>query len=403
MTDRSYAWPAGHWDWYQHLAFKHGIRTGEFIFVGGQVDKDSTGEPQHAWDLEAQTEVVIRHIHTVLGEFGAGLADVVNLVAYHAAPLAAEPALIENIGRHLNTIGGVSRGAGPALSMVPLPCLALPGMLIEIEATVVFGRDGQRLPRQAMTSAVLGQLPDALSHVVRCGNHLWVGSLDAASPGAAAARVALALEQLGADLGDLVKLSAWYANGDASQREKIVSGLAAVFDDRAPVLSAMPSPSLDANAAVRLSGWAVRGGDGTRIHANSTPGKPLWRWPENSPFPHALRSGGIVFLGSHASLDEHGAVCHVGDLNAQTRTTIEYARASLAAFGLSLDHMVKQTSFFLGKARAEDVVTNQTLRSSFYTEPAGASTGVPLPGFSLADVAIDIETIAMEVGVGVGN
>src|SRR5438132_7250199 len=84
MPARSYAWPQGHWDWYQHLAFKHGVRAGEMAFVGGQVDKSSAGEPLHVFDLATQTAVVIRYIDTVLREFGAGLANVVRLVAFYA-------------------------------------------------------------------------------------------------------------------------------------------------------------------------------------------------------------------------------------------------------------------------------------------------------------------------------
>src|SRR5438045_5264558 len=84
MPTRSYAWPQGHWDWYQHLAFKHGGRAGKMSFVGGQVDKSSAGEPLHTFDLATQTAMVIRHIDTVLREFGAGLANVVKLVAFYA-------------------------------------------------------------------------------------------------------------------------------------------------------------------------------------------------------------------------------------------------------------------------------------------------------------------------------
>ena len=57
--------------------------------------------------------------------------------------------------------------------------------------------------------------------------------------------------------------------------------------------------------------------------------------------------------------------------------------------------MVKQTSFFLGKADPKDIVTNQTLRSSYYAEPAGASTGVPMPALALDEVMVSVETIAM--------
>src|SRR2546428_11824064 len=75
MPERSYSWPEGHWDWYQHLAFKHGVHAGEMAFVGGQVDKSPAGEPLHVADLATQTAVVIRHIDTVLREFGAGVGQ----------------------------------------------------------------------------------------------------------------------------------------------------------------------------------------------------------------------------------------------------------------------------------------------------------------------------------------
>jgi hypothetical protein len=70
-------------------------------------------------------------------------------------------------------------------------------------------------------------------------------------------------------------------------------------------------------------------------------------------------------------------------------------RAALGAFGLGLDHMVKQTSFYLGAADAQDIVTNQTLRSFYYTEPAGASTGVPLAAFAVPGAMVSVDTVAM--------
>jgi hypothetical protein len=57
--------------------------------------------------------------------------------------------------------------------------------------------------------------------------------------------------------------------------------------------------------------------------------------------------------------------------------------------------MVKQNSFYQGEADPETIVSNQRYRSSFYREPAGASTGVPLPSLPLEALMISVETIAM--------
>ena len=392
MNPRSYSWPEGHWDWYRHLAFKHGVRCGGFAFLGGQVDKDSTGEPQRVGDLPAQTEVVIGHIERVLAEFGAGLRDVVSLVAYHAAPPGGEDALVADIGRHLREIGSVASGRGPVLSLVPLPCLALPGMLVEIEAVARLGEDGAFVPRECFRVPGGDPLPDTISHAVRCGDHLWVGAAEAAEPAEGMERLRRILATVGGEIADIAKLNAWFSGGGSDESwRSLVEGLGAEFDREAPVLSALPTPSLDPSPGVRLWGWAVGGGT-TRQHA---PALPEWRWPAKLPFPRALACGDLVFLGGHPPLDEKGELQHRGDLDEQTRLVMALTRADLAAFGLDLDDMVKQTSFYLGAARAEDIVTNQRLRSSFYREPAGAATGVPLPGFGLPGAKIEVETIAM--------
>ncbi len=393
MRQRTWSWPEGHWDWYRHLAFKHGVRCGGFAFLGGQVDKDSSGEPQRVGDLPAQTEVVIGHIDRVLAEFGSGLRDVVSLTAYHAAPPGGEDALTADIGRHLREIGSVEPGRGPVLSLIPLPCLALPGMLVEIEAVARLGEGDARPPRECFRVSGGAALPDTLSHAMRCEEHLWTGAVEASEPAQAMEHLGKVLAAAGSGLADLAKLNAWFPGGGGGDRGwlSLVEGLGSCFDGEAPVLSALPTPSLDASVGVRLWGWAA-GKPTARRHAPTT---PEWRWPASLPFPHALECGDFVFLGGHPPLDERGEVRHRGDLNAQTRLAMAHTRADLAAFGLDLDDMVKQTSFYLGAARAEDIVTNQRLRSSFYREPAGASTGVPLPGFSLPGAEIEIETIAM--------
>lgn len=388
MNLRTYSWPEGHWDWYRHLAFKHGVRCGGFAFLGGQVDKDSSGEPQRVGNLPAQTEVVIGHIERVLAEFGSGLRDVVSLTAYHAAPPGGEAALVAAVGRHLKEIGRIPPGRGPVLALVPLPCLALPGMMVEIEAVASLGA----LPRECFRVEDGAPLPDTLSHGVHCGDHLWTGAVDAIGSREGVEKVKRILAAAGEGLSSLVRLNAWY-RGDASGTawRRLVGGLGSAFDEDAPVLSALPTPSLDPSSGMRLWGWAVD----ASVPRERAPATSGWRWPVELPFPPVLACGDLVFLGGHPPLDEGGEVRHRGDLNAQTRLAIAHTRADLAAFGLELDDMVKQTSFYLGAARAEDIVTNQRLRSSFYREPAGASTGVPLPGFSLPGAEIEIETIAM--------
>jgi enamine deaminase RidA (YjgF/YER057c/UK114 family) len=116
--------------------------------------------------------------------------------------------------------------------------------------------------------------------------------------------------------------------------------------------------------------------------------------------PHVtgLQCGELVFISQQVALDAMGNPLAPGDLLEQTRRVMEATRTVLASFGLTLDDMVKQNSFYQGQADPETIVSNQRYRSSFYTEPAGASTGVPLPCLPLEDLMISVETVAMARG-----
>lgn len=224
MLERSYAWPEGYWDWYQHLAFKHGIRVGEMAFVGGQVDKTPSGEPLRAYDLASQTEVVIRHIDTVLKEFGAGLGHVVKLVAFYANDGSVdEPAFLERIGQHVLSHTDASERDQLAITLVPLPCLALPGMMVEIEVIAVLDREGERRERIAANPPALSPMPPPFCHGICCGDHVWTSAQPVPSlprrmptPGDLSAQtdVAMAhlkqvLDALGAELDGIVNLRTW--------------------------------------------------------------------------------------------------------------------------------------------------------------------------------------------------
>ena len=140
MRSRTYSWPEGHWDWYRHLAFKHGIRTGRFVHVGGQVDKSSRGEPLHRDDLPVQIRTVVKHIDTVLRGFGATLADTVKLTAFYAAGDGVDEAwFVAAVADACKANGVTAERSGPVLVPVPLPWLALPGMRVEIEAVAMLG------------------------------------------------------------------------------------------------------------------------------------------------------------------------------------------------------------------------------------------------------------------------
>ncbi|WP_089937258.1 Rid family hydrolase [Candidatus Entotheonella palauensis] len=204
------------------------------------------------------------------------------------------------------------------------------------------------------------------------------------------------LEAFGADLNDTVNLRTWYG-GDGTREawERAARQRAAYFTVPGPAVSALPAPSLPEGNMTRIDAWAMRGANGSRLTRTYANIRDAWQWPLDLPQVAGLQCGDMVFVGQQVALNAKGQPIAPGDLMEQTRRAMTSTRTVLASFGLTLDDMVKQNSFYQGEADPETIVNNQRYRSSFYTEPAGASTGVPLPSFPLEGLMVSVETVAM--------
>src|SRR3954452_21079461 len=161
---RTHSWPEGHWNWPIPVTHKHGVRQDDLCFVGGQVDLDPEGNVLHAGDIVAQTPVAIAAIGRVLEDLGSGLSDLVKIVVYHVDDGSLdEVSLLENLAAALPD-------SKPAFCTVPVPYLAYPGMLIEIEGVAAIGEK---------TRVGSGVSPDG----IRCGDLVWASEISGVSKG----------------------------------------------------------------------------------------------------------------------------------------------------------------------------------------------------------------------------
>jgi enamine deaminase RidA (YjgF/YER057c/UK114 family) len=147
------------------------------VYVGGQVDKDINGLVLHHDDLKTQTRAVVNHIRTVLGDLDIGLADIVKLVAFYVNDgRVDEDAFLADLRSQLG------EGPAPALTTVPVPYLAYPGMLVEIEAIAMRGEDQTRLARTESAPPGHWRLAGPFSQGVGCGNMIFVSGQVARDP-----------------------------------------------------------------------------------------------------------------------------------------------------------------------------------------------------------------------------
>jgi enamine deaminase RidA (YjgF/YER057c/UK114 family) len=119
-------------DVYRQVAVATGSRL---VFISGQVARDADGSPVGAGDLAAQVDQALRNIVTAVDAVGGSFADVAKLTIYVVDWSEDKMAALgEGVGR-----AAAATGIDPlkAVTLLSVPALAEPDLLVEIEAIAV--------------------------------------------------------------------------------------------------------------------------------------------------------------------------------------------------------------------------------------------------------------------------
>jgi enamine deaminase RidA (YjgF/YER057c/UK114 family) len=120
--------------WSLELGFNQGelvsghTRT---LYCSGQTAMDAVGKPQHDGDLPGQLALSLDNVEAVLTEAGMTLANLVRLNVYTTD--------VDQLFPHYGVLASrlAAAGAAPATTMLGVTRLAVPGQLVELEATAV--------------------------------------------------------------------------------------------------------------------------------------------------------------------------------------------------------------------------------------------------------------------------
>jgi len=120
------------WTWQDRFGFSQAWRiegAQAVVFVAGQGAFSADGELVGEGDFEAQARQTLENMRTVLEQAGASLESVVKLTVY-----LTDIGAIREFGR---IRGEFFTGPPPASTAVQISALALPGMLVEVDAVAV--------------------------------------------------------------------------------------------------------------------------------------------------------------------------------------------------------------------------------------------------------------------------
>lgn len=107
-------------------------KTGTPVFISGQVALDAQGRLVGENDVAAQLEQVFQNLRTVVQACGGALDDVVKITIYVTDP-SYRPAVAAARQRHFK------EGQYPASTYLVVAALAVPQLLVEVEAVAMIG------------------------------------------------------------------------------------------------------------------------------------------------------------------------------------------------------------------------------------------------------------------------
>lgn len=122
------------WPWSKAFGYEQGVVVSgpaRTLYVAGQTAMSAEGTPQHDGDMAAQLALSVDNLEAVLAEAGMTLADVVRLNVCTTD--------VDQLLQHYGVLAArlAKAGASTSSTMLGVTRLAVPTLLVELEATAV--------------------------------------------------------------------------------------------------------------------------------------------------------------------------------------------------------------------------------------------------------------------------
>jgi enamine deaminase RidA (YjgF/YER057c/UK114 family) len=250
------------------------------------------------------------------------------------------------------------------------------------------------------------------TQAVRAGNLIFVGgqmSLDAQgrvvgttiTEQATNAFEALkrVLAAAGAAMADVVKHNVYVScDGDATKFQQFMRELDAVrvqyFSSPGPTTTETRVGLDREGALILVDAWAVVG-----EHRELLQPDGHWSWDRQLPFSQGWKVGDLVFVGGQRSLDEHGRLLGLGDIEIQTDHAFRNLDTMLRAAGGDRHTLMRQNTYFRFFGEGREVTSYwekmTNVRRRYMSIPSAAGAGLRITGFPIADELIQVEGIGV--------
>lgn len=124
--------PINPWSWSQKFGYNQGEileDTSRQLICSGQTSVDAEGAPQHPEDMRSQMMLALSNLEAVLNAADMGLTNITRLTIYTTD--------VDDAMNNFDVLGAKlgAVGVSPPMSLLGITRLAIPELMIEIEAT----------------------------------------------------------------------------------------------------------------------------------------------------------------------------------------------------------------------------------------------------------------------------
>ncbi len=242
-------------------AYSRAVRVDDRVFISGTTAQSERGGVSHLGDLQAQALDTFETILEALDQAGGVPGDLVFTKTF-VTDLKPEPSRIEVRPASLGEIR-------PTATLLVVPALIMPDMLVEIEAEAIIGAAANR---QEFCTGDQVKRPFGFAHAVAVDDVIHVSgctSMDengvVQAPGDWAAqydicheKVALALQAAGACLDDVVRRRT-FTVAHAEQNRQYGEGPAWFKDSRPVSMGCRVAGLALPEMLIVMDAWAVKG------------------------------------------------------------------------------------------------------------------------------------------------
>jgi enamine deaminase RidA (YjgF/YER057c/UK114 family) len=239
MAQSEAVFPASRQDLYEKYGYSAAIRSGDLLFVSGQVGSRPDGSPEP--DFEAQVRLAFANLEATLAAGGCTLADIVDLTTFHTDP-EKQFGVYRTVKREK-----FPKAPYPNATAVGVNWLAGFDFEIKVTARVPSRPSASLSRRNPKTMWDMASLGWSHISVAEPGRLAFLSGQIAATPGGedvpeglasqakvATASLAAALKELKASAQDIVMLRVYVVNATSEAFGQAVAPLRELVGDAMP-------------------------------------------------------------------------------------------------------------------------------------------------------------------------